>query len=346
MLKKPDDFKSITFLTIVFLTGIAMIFIPLIQQHQEIEADNSIYAMIAEEIRNQQAAVPDLPDASPVPEEAPAPVETSNSDVSDTAPPEQVPETDDLTIDPLDMSEVLVSETEKPGSPDPELPGMIIQEPTLPEATAIPAPEAKAPPPEVSALPSPTKAPAAEETDSPVSQNPDYVAWISIPGTVIDYPVVQSDRTEYYLHHLITGQQSKLGCLFSLTTSDYETPSKNIAIYGHHLSNSTAMFSTLINYKKEDYWRTHQTIRLNTLYGTHTYRIFAVLNHMVSDWDASTASFKSDQAFLNFVNRARKKAFYDTGVPVTEDDHILTLITCDRSFGGVQGRLLVMGVEQ
>jgi len=55
---------------------------------------------------------------------------------------------------------------------------------------------------------------------------------------------------------------------------------------------------------------------------------------------------KDDAYFMKFVNRARKKAFYDTGVPVSETDNIITLITCDRSFGGVQGRLLVMGVEQ
>ena len=55
---------------------------------------------------------------------------------------------------------------------------------------------------------------------------------------------------------------------------------------------------------------------------------------------------KDDTSFMKFVNRARKKAFYDTGVPVSETDNIITLITCDRSFGGVQGRLLVMGVEQ
>ena len=106
------------------------------------------------------------------------------------------------------------------------------------------------------------------------------------------------------------------------------------------------MFSTLLQYKNESYWKSHQTIQLKTIYGTRTYRIFAVLNHTVSDWDASTASFKDDNAFLKFVNRARKKAFYDTGIELSETDHIITLITCDRSFGGVQGRLLVMGVEQ
>ena len=254
-----------------------------------------------------------------------------------------------LTLDPP-RELPLEDPEENPVSEEPiesELPAMIVEEvipsekpETLPLQTNEPVK------PTTSAKPQNTKNPETKPTKAPTPENNDYVAWINIPGTVIDYPVVRSSRTEYYLHHMINGQESKLGCLFSLPTSDYQTPSKNIAIYGHHLSNSTAMFSTLMNYKREDYWRSHQTIQLDTIYGKRTYRIFAVINHTVSDWDASTASFKDDEAFLKFVNRAKRKAFYDTGIEVSESDHILTLITCDRSFGGVQGRLLVMGVEQ
>ena len=207
-----------------------------------------------------------------------------------------------------------------------ETPAVTLQPPVV-EAAVTPPPTAK---------PGPTATP----------QNKDYIAWLSIPGTPVNYPVVRSDRTDYYLHHLITGQQSKLGTLFSLTTSDYQTPSRNIAIYGHHLSNSSAMFSSLIQYKDYSYWKVHQTIRLNTPYGNRKYRIFAVLNQSVTDWDASTASFASDSAFMKFVSRAKKKALYDTGIEVSETDHIITLITCDRTYGGAQGRLLVMGVEQ
>ena len=43
MLKKPNDYRQIIFLTVIFLIGLAMIFIPLVQQHQEIDADNNIY---------------------------------------------------------------------------------------------------------------------------------------------------------------------------------------------------------------------------------------------------------------------------------------------------------------
>lgn len=178
------------------------------------------------------------------------------------------------------------------------------------------------------------------------SKNKDFAARLVIPGTVIDYPVVRSDDADYYLHHLFTGEKSKLGCLFALMTTDFATPSRNIAIYGHHLSNSEAMFSTLIAYKDEAYYAEHALIRLETLYGSRQYRIFAVLNARVTEWDASTASFADAKAFHSYIQQAQARAFYETGVDVAADVNILTLITCDRSYGGVQGRLVVMAVEE
>lgn len=323
----PDNRFSFILLFLMFVSGVAMIVIPMISQQQEISADDNLYALLAQEI---QAAAITEPETTEIPE------------VNETAEPEAQEETEEETAEatePPVLSEQTESEiipTEEPLL-NPETETIIIQPSAEPiEAVSTSIPTASAP--ETTAKPT-----AKPET---TIQNEDYVAWLSIPGTVINYPVVRSDRTDYYLHHLITGQQSKLGTLFSLTTSDYETPSRNIAIYGHHLSNSTAMFSTLLEYKKESYWKNHQTIELDTIYGKRTYRIFAVLNHTVSDWDASTASFKNDEAFLKFVTRAQRKAFYDTGITVSAEDHILTLITCDRSFGGVQGRLLVIAVEQ
>lgn len=177
-------------------------------------------------------------------------------------------------------------------------------------------------------------------------QNADFIAWIQIPGTTIDYPVVLTDDVEYYLHHTFTGKESAIGTLFSLSRTDYSMPSQNIAIYGHHLRSGKNMFSPLILYKKEGFYDAHDTIHLDTLYRTGTYRIFAVVNMKVNDWDASTAEFDTGDAFLSFVNRAKSQALYDTGVEVVETDHILTLITCDRSYAGKDGRLLVMAVQQ
>lgn len=175
--------------------------------------------------------------------------------------------------------------------------------------------------------------------------NPDFIAWLRIPGTSIDYPVVQSGDTDYYLHHLFTGKKSSLGCLFSLPDADYKTPGRNIPIYGHHLRTGDAMFSSLIRYKKPEWLDEHSSIRMDSLFGSRTYRVFAVVNYSVGDWNPSIASM-NDRDFGAFLKEASKRFLIQTEVSVNPTDHILTLITCDRSYGGVSGRLAVLAVQE
>ncbi len=178
------------------------------------------------------------------------------------------------------------------------------------------------------------------------AQNGDFAGWLSIAGTNVDYPVVCSDRTDYYLTHTFNGTKSSLGTLFSLGKTSYSS-SKNIAIYGHHITGSgQKMFKPLLSYKDKSFWSGHRTITLDTLSGQRTYTIFAVINMEKDDWDPSTADFISDDEFMDFVSRAEEQALYDTGVSVSASDHILTLITCDRSYAGKDGRLVVMAVMQ
>lgn len=207
-----------------------------------------------------------------------------------------------------------------------------------------------------------TETSAAEESAAPVSspqrktsadlealktQNSDFIAWIQIPGTNVDYPVVLTDDTEYYLHHSFSGASSKLGTLFSLTKTDYETPGRNIAVYGHNISSSGQnMFRALHSYKDMDFYADHATIHFDTLHHSGTYTIFAVLNMIDGDWDPSTSVFINDDAFEAFIANAREQVLYDTGVEVSASDEILTLITCDRKYSDPDGRLIVMAVKQ
>lgn len=178
------------------------------------------------------------------------------------------------------------------------------------------------------------------------AQNSDFAGWLTIAGTKVDYPVVCSDNTDYYLTHTFNGTKSSLGTLFSLGKTDYGS-SKNIAIYGHHITGSgQKMFKPLLSYKDKSFWQEHPTVTLDTLSGLRTYTIFAVVNLVQDDWDPSTADFASADEFMSFVNRAKEQALYDTGVPVSASDRILTLITCDRSYAGKNGRLVVMAVMQ
>ena len=180
-----------------------------------------------------------------------------------------------------------------------------------------------------------------------LAQNPDFVAWLRIPGTNVDYPVVQTDDPDYYLNHTFSGKSSVVGTLFSLADADYAAPGRNIAIYGHHLrSSGEKMFTSLMRYKNPDFYEDDQTIVLDSLYRRSEYTIFAVVNMKVGDWEPSRTMFSGDAAFMAFVNRAKSESLYDTGVEVGADDHILTLITCDRSYAGKEGRLVILAVER
>ena len=180
-----------------------------------------------------------------------------------------------------------------------------------------------------------------------LAQNPDFVAWLRIPGTNVDYPVVQTDNPDYYLNHTFSGKSSVVGTLFSLADADYAAPGRNIAIYGHHLrSSGEKMFTSLMRYKNPDFYEDNKTVMLDSLYRHREYTIFAVMNMKVGDWEPSRTTFSGDAAFMAFVNRAKSESRYDTGVEVGADDHILTLITCDRSYAGKEGRLVILAVER
>lgn len=180
-----------------------------------------------------------------------------------------------------------------------------------------------------------------------LAQNPDFVAWLRIPGTNVDYPVVQTDNPDYYLNHTFSGKSSVVGTLFSLADADYAAPGRNIAIYGHHLrSSGEKMFTSLMRYKNPDFYEDNKTVMLDSLYRHSEYTIFAVMNMKVGDWEPSRTTFSGDAAFMTFVNRANSESLYDTGVEVGADDHILTLITCDRSYAGKEGRLVILAVER
>ena len=206
--------------------------------------------------------------------------------------------------------------------------------------------------------PKPTPTPPPTPTPSPTprigantnidlteckNQNGDFIAWIQIPDTNINYPVVKTNDTEYYLTHTFNGKKSDLGTLFSLGKCDWKTPGKNIVIYGHHVEGSgNKMFKALLKYKDESYFKNHRIIYLDSMHHFAKYEIFAAFDMTEGDFEPSVTSFAKSSEFLDFVYTAKDLTKYDTGVVVNEEDKILTLVTCDRYFKRAVGRFVVM----
>lgn len=86
-------------------------------------------------------------------------------------------------------------------------------------------------------------------------ENSDLIGWLSIDGMEIDYPVMQCEDDEYYLHHDFYGNDSKYGCLYVRKEADINTGS-NFIIYGHNMKDGS-MFGDLDSYLKESFiWNT------------------------------------------------------------------------------------------
>lgn len=79
----------------------------------------------------------------------------------------------------------------------------------------------------------------------------EVVGWITIPNTVIDYPVYLNETDEaYYLDHNSEGEVSKYGAIFMDTRNADSTQQQHVLIYGHDMRNGT-MFHDLANYKQK-----------------------------------------------------------------------------------------------
>lgn len=158
-------------------------------------------------------------------------------------------------------------------------------------------------------------------------QNPDVVGWIVIADTPINYPVLQGDDNEYYLHHSIDGSESKTGSIFL----DYRCSIKSdfpphYIIYGHRMKNGT-MFKGLIKFMDRSFFYAHPTFEFDTLYEDMTWEVFSAYITDISDPYIQT-QFESAQEWLAFIQEFQRKSLYETDVVLTADDIVLTLSTC------------------
>ena len=93
--------------------------------------------------------------------------------------------------------------------------------------------------------------------------NDDVVGWIYSDDTPINYPVVQADDNQYYLHRLIDHSEDFAGSIFMDYRNTRNFYDLNTILYGHNMKNQS-MFSTLQAYNDQDYFDTHPILYLLT----------------------------------------------------------------------------------
>lgn len=184
---------------------------------------------------------------------------------------------------------------------------------------------------------------AFEKYAAVYEQNSDFVGWISIEGTNIDYPVMQTiDNPNYYLKRSFEKQYSDYGVPYVQENCDLEL-SDNCVIYGHHMNNGS-MFADLCKYADEDFYREHKTICFDTLSGFGEYEIVAVFKTVAySQQGFQYYHFtRADSAedFDAYIAKCKELSLYDTGVSAEYGDRLITLSTCE--YSRQNGRMVVV----
>ena len=98
--------------------------------------------------------------------------------------------------------------------------------------------------------------------------NPETVAWVIVPNTNINYPVVQATDNNYYLSHNIYRENDKNGWVFMDFRGDVVNLSDNLILYAHNRYYNGIMFGNLQNMMRYNWYSNpdNQVITIRTLY--------------------------------------------------------------------------------
>ena len=180
------------------------------------------------------------------------------------------------------------------------------------------------------------------------TRNEDVVAHVNIPGTRVNYPVVQGPDNDFYLRRNFNREPSDHGVPFMDFRVNMRRESDNMMVYGHNMKDGL-MFADLLYYNTFDpvhggqraleFFRANHLIEFTTIFqDTAQYKIFAVFltnadpsHGPVFDYH-NFIEAESDEDFTRFIRELQIRSLINTGVDVLPGDKLLTLSTCTYEF--------------
>lgn len=157
------------------------------------------------------------------------------------------------------------------------------------------------------------------------SINEEYAAWLLIPDTKVNYPVVYPENNEAYLTETFDGKKKSCGCLFF---DAYKEPlsGRNTIIHGHNMK-SGDIFGELKKFLSKDYAEQHPFLYLHRRGKWTEYQLLSV--YIVSNDDNTPyeTDFKNEDEYKAYLKAIKSKTIFKTSAE-SEDEDLLTLSTC------------------
>lgn len=215
---------------------------------------------------------------------------------------------------------------------------------TAPEASEEPA-EEKDPLAVLTEMGVPIPEKTVDFAELQENTNEDIYAWIYIPDTKIDYPVLQHPTDNYYyLNYNLDGSKGYPGCIYTEDYNAKDFTDPVTVMYGHNMKNGT-MFAGLHRYSDSQYMEEHPYVYIYTEEGLLVYEIFSA--HEYSDahilYNHDYTQSTEFEEYLESIRNVRDMGrVLREDVELAEDSCILTMSTCIAN--KPNNRFLVQGV--
>lgn len=176
------------------------------------------------------------------------------------------------------------------------------------------------------------------------STYPDVVGYISIPSVSINYPVVQTTDNDYYLDHLITGEQSSTGSIFLDYRCDANAATaKNTVLYGHNMNNRSMFHNIELLFTRESFL--DATVEYITEEGIFIYNPLSIYRTGAYD-TFDRYQFVDEDDYLKYCDSVAAKSRFEesAAVPCAADSGIITFVTCTNSISDKNARYIYQAV--
>lgn len=158
--------------------------------------------------------------------------------------------------------------------------------------------------------------------------NSETAGWISLSGTDINYPFVQTTNNDYYLKHSFDKSYNSAGWVFADFRNKLDGTDRNMILYAHGRYDGT-MFGTLRNILTSGWLNNPENFTVRTVTATESaaWQVFSAYRIPTTS-DYIQTDFHDDADYMSMINKIKGRSVKDFNTDVTASDHILTLSTC------------------
>lgn len=165
-----------------------------------------------------------------------------------------------------------------------------------------------------------------------ININSDFIGWIKIDETNINYPIVQGTNNTYYLKHSFYKEYSNAGSIYMDATANSNFSSKNTFIYGHYTSDGS-MFGQLGKYMKQDFYDKHKEIYIYTSEQNYKLEVFSVHVDKASS-KSYQMNFTTDESYKDYIDLIKSYSVIKSDIEIDyTEDRIVTLYSCSHERG-------------